>query len=167
MNNKVFTIVRKDGKIYFKSADKGMQFLHIAPITPYGSNTYWSFRNLKFYSKENVEMKVTSYTVVNDHKATFVLDGKINATVEAKATSIYGSAYGSLYTGYGQKYGLFFNFGEVISLGRILNSTHSNGGYNLSKYEVYADENDKRFLIQGTGTNAGYDKLDMDRRDQI
>ena len=167
MNNKVFTIVRKDGKIYFKSADKGMQFLHIAPITPYGSNTYWSFRNLKFYSKENVEMKVTSYTVVNDYKATFVLDGKINATVEAKATSIYGSAYGSLYTGYGQKYGLFFNFGEVISLGRILNSTHSNGGYNLSKYEVYADENDKRFLIQGTGTNAGYDKLDMDWRDQI
>ena len=32
MNNKVFTLVRKDGKIYFKSADKGMQFLHIAPI---------------------------------------------------------------------------------------------------------------------------------------
>ena len=167
MNNKVFTIVRKDGKIYFKSADKGMQFLHIAPLTPYGSNTYWSFRNLKFYSKENVEMKVTSYTVVNDYKATFVLDGKINATVEAKATSIYGSAYGSLYSGYGQKYGLFFNFGEVISLGRILSSTHSNGGYNLSKYEVYADENDNRFLIQGTGTNAGYDKLDMDWRDQI
>ena len=42
-----------------------------------------------------------------------------------------------------------------------------NGGYNLSKYEVYADENDKRLLFQGTGTNAGYDKLDMDWRDQI
>ena len=104
MTNKVFTIVRKDGKIYFKNGNKGMRFLHIAPITPYSSNTYWSFRNLKFYNKENVEMKVTSYKVVNDYKAT---------------------------------------------------------------YEVYADENDKRFLIQGTGTNAGYDKLDMDWRDQI
>ena len=51
MTNKVFTVTRKDGKIYFKSANKGMQFLHIAPITPYGSNTYWSFRNLKFYYK--------------------------------------------------------------------------------------------------------------------
>ena len=89
MTNKVFTIVRKDGKIYFKSADKGMQFLHIAPITPYGSNTYWSFRNLKFYNKENVEMKVTSYKTVSDYKATFVLDGKINATVEAKANSVF------------------------------------------------------------------------------
>ena len=178
MTNKVFTIVRKDSKIYFKSANKGMQFLHIAPITPYGSNTYWSFRNLKFYNKENVEMKVTSFTTVNDYKATFVLDSKINAIVEAKATSVYGSTYnitclfqdtiyGSLYTGYGKQFGLFFDFGEVISLGRILSSTHVNGGYNLSKYDVYADENDKRLLFQGTGTNAGYDKLDMDWRDQI
>ena len=178
MTNKVFTIVRKDSKIYFKNGNKGMQFLHIAPITPYGSNTYWSFRNLKFYNKENVEMKVTSYKTVSDYNATFVLDGKINATVEAKANSVYGSTYnitclfqdtiyGSLYTGYGQKFGLFFDFGEVISLGRILSSTHVNGGYNLSKYEVYADENDKRLLFQGTGTNAGYDKLDMDWRDLI
>ena len=46
MTNKVFTIVRKDSKIYFKNGNKGMQFLHIVPITPYGSNTYWSFRHI-------------------------------------------------------------------------------------------------------------------------